>query len=129
MSRHLLRTAMVMGITALAFSFAAPVRAADEAASAPPKPKRHQFTGIIESIDAKAGSAIVKKDTESKTFKIGEKTKYSTVDKKEAAVTDIKVGDKVLVSYTEEGGVLTAHKIGVPAVPAKKEKEKEAPKE
>src|ERR1051325_3469568 len=87
MSRHLLRTAMVVGIAALALSVAAPVRAADEAA--PPKPKRHQFTGIVESIDAKAGTAIVKKDTESKTFKIGEKTKYSTVDKKEAAVGDI----------------------------------------
>jgi Cu/Ag efflux protein CusF len=135
MSRHLLRTAMVMGIAALAFSFAGTVRAEDTStstnapATAPaPKPKRHQFTGIVESIDAKAGTAIVKKDTESKTFKIGEKTKYSTVDKKEAAVTDIKVGDKVLVSYTEEGGALIAHKIGVPAVPAKKEKEKEAPK-
>ena len=121
MSRHLLRTAMVVGIAALALSVAAPVRAADEAA--PPKPKRHQFTGIVESIDAKAGTAIVKKDTESKTFKIGEKTKYSTVDKKEAAVGDIKVGDKVTVSYTEEGGALIAHKIGVPASVAKKEKE------
>ncbi len=123
MSRHLLRTAMVMGIAALALSVAAPVRAADEAATAAPKPKRHQFTGIVESIDAKAGTAIVKKDTESKTFKIGEKTKYSTTDKKEAAVADIKVGDKVTVFYTEEGGALIAHKIGVPASVTKKEKE------
>lgn len=117
MSRHLLRTAMALGIAALAFSFAAPVRAED--APKPEKPKRHQFTGVIESIDAKAGTLILKKDTESKTFKVGEKTKYSTLDKKEAALADIKVGDKVKVAYTEENGVATAHKIGPPDVPKK----------
>ena len=120
MSRHLLRTAMALGIAALAFSFVAPVRAQDTAATPPPKPKPHQYTGIIESIDSKAGTVIVKKDAESKTFKLGEKTKFSTTDKKEAALADIKVGDKVTVRYTEDGGVLTALKIGVPAA-AKKE--------
>ena len=123
MSKHLLRAAMALSIAAVAFSLAAPVRAQD--APKPEKPKRHQFTGVIESIDAKAGSAIVKKDTESKTFKIVEKTKYSTIDKKEAALADIKVGDKVTVTYTEEGGVLTAHKIGVPESVKKKEKEQQ----
>jgi Cu/Ag efflux protein CusF len=133
MSKHLLRTAMVMGITALALSFAGAVRAADEAAPAAPKaqkPRPRQFTGIVESIDAKAGTAIVKKDTESKTFKINDKTKYGTLEKpKDAAVTDIKVGDKVTVFYTEEGGVLTAVKIVPPKSAVKKEKEKEAPKD
>jgi Cu/Ag efflux protein CusF len=119
MSRHLLRTAVALGIATLAFSFVAPVRAQD-AATTPPKPKPHQYTGIIESIDSKAGTVIVKKDTESKTFKLGDKTKFSTTDKKEAALADIKVGDKVTVRYTEDAGVLTAIKIGVPAA-AKKE--------
>lgn len=123
MSRHLLRTAMALGIAALAFSFAAPVRAADE--TTPPKPKRHQFTGVIESIDVKAGSVIVKKDTESKTFKVSDKTKYATTDKKDAALADIKVGDKVKVAYTEENGVATAHRIGPPDVPKKEEKKTE----
>ena len=128
MSRHLLRTTMALGIAALALSFAAPVRAADEAAPAPTKaekPRPRQFTGIVESIDAKAGSVIVKKDTKSESFKIGEKTKYSTLDKKEAAVTDIKVGDKVTVWYTEDAGVMTAVKIAPPKSAVKKEKEKE----
>lgn len=124
MSRHLLRTAMAMSIAALAFSFTAPVRAED--APKPEKPKRHQFTGVVESIDAKAGSAIVKKDAESKTFKIGDKTKYATLDKKEATVADIKVGDKVTVWYTEEGGVLTAAKIGPTDAAKKKEKEEKS---
>ena len=63
---------------------------------------------------------IVKKEgAESKTFKISEKTKYATADKKEALVTDIKVGDKVTVWYTEEDGVLTAHRIAPPAAQRK----------
>jgi|SRR5579859_6150909 len=122
MKNHLLRTATALGIAALAFSFAASVQAGDTStpttatapAPAPAKPKRHQYTGIVESIDAKAGTAIVKKDAESKTFKIVEKTKYSTLEKKDAAVTDIKVGDKVTVIYVEEDGVNTARRIGPP---------------
>jgi Cu/Ag efflux protein CusF len=124
MSRHLLRAATVIGIATLALSFTSPVMAQGTNAPAPKpeKPKRHQFTGVIESIDAKAGSVIVKKDAESKTFKIGEKTKYSTLDKKEAALADIKIGDKVTVAYTEEGGANIAHKIGPPVSATKKEK-------
>jgi Cu/Ag efflux protein CusF len=127
MSKRLLRTAMVLGIAALALSFTGVVQAADTStpsnATAPaPKPKHHQYTGTVTAIDAKAGTVIVKKEgAESKTFKIGEKTRYSTVEKKDAAVTDIKVGDKVTVWFSEEDGVLTAHKIGVPASVKNKE--------
>ena len=120
MSKHLLRGAMVLSIAAVALAFTAPVRAQD-AATPPPKPKPQHFTGLIESIDAKAGTVVVKKCTESKSFKIVEKTKFATADKKEAAIADIKVGDKVNVAYTEENGVATAHKIGPPAVPKKTE--------
>jgi Cu/Ag efflux protein CusF len=113
MSKHLLRATMVLSIAAVAFAFTAPVRA-EEGTTPPPKAKKQQFTGLIESIDAKAGTVIIKKGTESKSFKIGEKTRYATTDKKEAAITDIKVGDKVKVAYSEENGVATAHKIGPP---------------
>jgi len=123
MSRHLLRAATVMGIAALALSFASPVKAQGTNAPAPKpeKAKRQVFTGLIESIDAKAGSVIVKKGPESKTFKLGDKTKYVTTEKKDAALADIKVGDKVKVTYTDENGVLTAHRIGPPDVPKKTE--------
>jgi hypothetical protein len=109
-----------MGIAALALSFTETVRAQDSSTSsnapapapAPattpaPKPTRHQYTGEVASIDAAGGTVIVKKGaSDSKTFKIVEKTKYSTADKpKDAALT---------VHYTEENGVLTAHHIGVP---------------
>ncbi len=129
MSRHLLRAATVMGIAALALSFAGPVKAqgtstttnAPAPAPKPEKAKRQAFTGLIESIDAKAGAVIVKKGTESKTFKVSDKTKYSTTEKKDATLADIKVGDKVKVGYTDENGVLTAHRIGPPDVPKKTE--------
>ena len=125
MSKRLLRTAMVLGIAALALSFTGLVQAQGTStnAAAPPigsKPgtKRHQYTGDIASIDAKAGTVIVKKgEADSKTFKIDDKTKYSTAAKKDAAIADIKVGDKVTVHYTEEDGVATAHHIGPPAAP------------
>ncbi len=125
MSKHLLRAAMALGIVAVAVAFTAPVRAEDTnapaPAQAPAKPKRQAFTGLVESIDAKAGSLVVKKGTESKTFKIVEKTRYATADKKDATAADIKVGDKVKVGYTEEDGVATAHRIGPPDAPKKTE--------
>jgi Cu/Ag efflux protein CusF len=128
MSRQLLRAAMALGIASLALSFAAPVRAADTNApttTTAPKPRPRHYTGLVESIDAKAGTVIVKKDAESKTFTIGDKTKYSTLDKKDATLADIKVGDKVTVAYTEDNGVLTAVKIGPTDAAKKKEKEEQ----
>jgi Cu/Ag efflux protein CusF len=121
MSKHLLRATMALSIAAVALVFTAPARAQDSGTPPPPKPKHQQFTGVIESIDAKAETVIVKKDTGSKTFKIIEKTKYATADKKDAVLTDIKVGDKVKVTYTEADGVATAHRIGPPDVPKKTE--------
>ena len=117
MSKHWLRAVTALSIAAVALAFAVPVRGQE--AAKPEKPKKQQFTGTIESVDAKAGTVIVKKGQEGKTFKVGEKTKYSTSDKKEATIADLKVGDKVLVSYTEEGGALMARKIGPPAAPKK----------
>jgi paraquat-inducible protein A len=78
-------------------------------------PQRHQFTGVVLSINTQTGTVVVKKGTEGKTFKTSDKTRYSTADKPTGAMlADIEVGDKVLVRYTEEDGVLTAHSIGVP---------------
>ena len=124
MRRHLLRTAMALGTAALALSFTGFVQAQEGSSTnaPPPKPQRHQFTGEVASIDAKAGTVIVKKGSESKTFKITDKTRYSTTDKpRDAMLADIKVGDKVLVRYNEADGVLTAHSIGVPPMVKKQE--------
>jgi Cu/Ag efflux protein CusF len=122
MSKYLLRSVMALSITAVALAFAAPVRGQETAK--PEKPKKHQFTGVIESVDAAAGTVAVKQNQESKMFKVGAKTKYSTADKKDAAIGDLKAGEKVLVSYTEDGSTLTALKIGPPAPSKKKSEEK-----
>jgi hypothetical protein len=120
MSKHLLRAAMVLSIAAVAVTGSVRAQDTNPPAAKPAKPARQQFTGTIESIDANAGTAVVKKSTESKTFKISEKTKYATADKKEATITDIKVGDKVTVYYSiDASGTMMAHRIGPPAAPKK----------
>jgi Cu/Ag efflux protein CusF len=112
MSKYLLRGAAIASLVVAALAFTVPAHAqGTNNAPAPEKPKRHQATGDIESIDAKAGSLVIKHKEETKTFKITEKTKFSTEEKKEAALSDLKVGDKVTVYYTEEGSDLIAHKI------------------
>jgi len=128
MSKRPVRTAMVLGIAALALSFTALVHAQGTSSNAPapapaptqtpaptppPKPRNQQYTGDVSAIDSKANTVIVKKGTESKTFTISDKTKYSTQDKPKgaAALTDIKVGDKITVHYRDVDGVLTAHSI------------------
>ncbi len=130
MSKRLLRAAMALGIAALALSFTEAVRAQDTNTPPAPatttapaaKPKAHQYTGEVASIDGKAGVVVVKKGSESKTFKVGEKTRYSTAETpKGALLADIKVGDKVTVRYIEEDGVLIAHSIGVPQSVKKQE--------
>jgi Cu/Ag efflux protein CusF len=113
---------MALSVAAVVTAFAAPARAADEDAAKAEKPKKHQFTGVIES--ASGDTVVVKKDKESKSFKVGEKTKCRTADKEEATLADLKAGEKVTVNYTEEDGALIAHKIGPPASMKKKETDK-----
>jgi hypothetical protein len=124
MSKQWLRAVTTLSIAAIALAFAAPVRG-QEAAAKPEKMAPKHFTGVIQSADATAGVVVKNNKDVTKTFKVGDKTKYSTADKKEAALADLKVGEKVTVAYTEEAGVLTAHKIGVPESAKKKEKNAE----
>ncbi|HUJ11810.1 MAG TPA: DUF5666 domain-containing protein [Verrucomicrobiae bacterium] len=123
MRKHCFRVVTLLGVIAVALACAAPVRA-EESAAKPEKAKKHTFTGMIESVDATAGTVVVKgsKNQETKTFKVGEKTKYSTAEKKEAALADLKTGEKVTVAYTEEDGTLMAHKIAPPQSHKKKAK-------
>ena len=117
MNQSLLRTASVATLVAVALTFALPARAEEK-----PAPKRHQATGTVESIDAKAKSVTIKKsDGKSQAFTCADKCKFATSAKESATMDDIKVGDKVLVSYAEEGGKDVAHSIKPPKPPAKKE--------
>lgn len=114
MSKYLLRSAMAVSLAAVALAFAVPARAEEKAPKAE-KPKAHDFTGTIESTDAAAGTVTVKnRKDETKTFTCDAACKYRTNDKKDAAMSDFKVGDKVRISYTEEDGKMVCHRMEQP---------------
>jgi Cu/Ag efflux protein CusF len=113
MSKYLLRAVAVSSLVAVALAFSLPVQAQESTGAA--KPKRQSFTGVIGSIDAKANTVTVKLNEESKTFKVSDKTKFSTADKKTAALGDLKTGDKVTVGYIDDAGTLVAQRIAPPA--------------
>jgi Cu/Ag efflux protein CusF len=118
---------MAVSLAAVALALALPARAEEEGGKKAEKPKRHEFTGTIESMDAATSTVVIKKKDETKTFTCAPDCKMRTADKKEAALSDFKVGDKVLCSYTEEDGKNICHKMGPPR--AKKEKGEKEEKE
>ena len=120
--KSLIRIATVAAIVAVGLAFASTSFAKEKGEKAA-KPAAHVFTGVIDSIDATGNTLAVKKGDESKTFSVNGDTKISTADKKEAALADLKAGDKVMVSFVETDGKLVAKKIGVAAA-GKKEKKK-----
>jgi Cu/Ag efflux protein CusF len=104
---------------AVAATFTLPAFAED--AKKPEKPKAHQFTGEITAVDVAGKSVTLKnKDGETKTVVLNEKSKVATADKKAAELSDLKVGDKVVASFTEEGGKNVALRVGPPAPPKEK---------
>ena|SRR5437870_799338 len=123
MKKFLLATAVI----AVALAVALPARAADEKkAEKPETPKKRQYTGEVTKVDAAGKSITVKKgEGDEKTFGVADKAKVATKDKEAAELSDLKVGDKVTVHYTEEGGKDVAHKIGPPDSAKKKEKKAE----
>ena len=119
--------AAVLSVVALAVAMptfaeeAAPKKEAKVAAV-----KGHDFSGAITAIDAVKGSVTVKnhKDVE-KTFAVTEAAKVVTADKAVATLADLKVGEKVIVAYTEDAGKVTVTKI---AQAKEKVKTEKAPK-
>ena len=111
MSKFAVRIAAVVGLVAVAMWFAAPAQAAKDPNKAKPEPL--SVSGSIEAVDATAGTLTVKTDTDSKSFTTSPKCKVKTADKKkDATLSDLKVGDSVTVQYTEKKGKLTAVAVG-----------------
>ena len=76
--------------------------------------KKHELTGTIKAVDAAKGAiTVTNKDGVDKDLTVGEKTKG-------AALADLKVGDKVKVTYTEVAGKISVKAIAL--VPAEKVK-------
>lgn len=114
--KSLVRITALATLVAVGLAFATSTRAEEKKKGPAPK----QFTGIVESCDA--GCIKVKKGEESKMFTVNAQTKVSVADKKEAAIADVKAGDKVVVLFAEDGGQAVAKRI-MPA-PAGKAKGK-----
>ena len=88
------------------------------------KPTKHAFTGEITKIDGTSVS-VKNNKAEEKVF-AADKAKIHTKGKDASELTDLKVGDKVTVSYTEEDGKNVAHRIAPPDAPKKKDKKADA---
>ena len=86
---------------------AAPAKEAKKSAA-----KKHQLTGEVKAVDAAAATVTIK----------GKKEMTFSADEK--MLKDVKVGDKIVVTYTESDGKATA--AGIKAAKAPKKEEKKA---
>jgi membrane protein implicated in regulation of membrane protease activity len=85
-----------LSVVVVALAFTGAARAQEKT-----KPKHHELTGEITVIDAKAGTLSVKKADDAKVdLTVGAKCKIAKGAEK-AAIADLKVGDKVTVTYIE----------------------------
>jgi hypothetical protein len=96
---------------------AAPAPAKEEKKAEPKKvaEKKHQLSGEVKAVDAKAATVTVK----------GKKEMTFTADEK--MLKDVKIGDKIVVTYTEKDGKATA--TGIKAAKVKGEKKAEKKEE
>src|SRR5712664_2850026 len=102
---------------AVVLAVALPARAEGEKKAE--KPKKHDFTGEVTKVE---GTSVSVKNAkgEEKVF-AADKAKVHAKGKDAAELSDVKVGDKVTVSYSEEDGKNVAHRIAPPDAPKKKE--------
>jgi hypothetical protein len=86
-----------------------------------------EFWGTPGEITKVEGTSVSVKNAkaEEKVF-AADKAKVHTKGKDASELSDLKVGDKVTVNYTEEAGKNVAHRIAPPDAPKKKDKEKKA---
>ena len=123
----------VFALTSLSFAAekAAPAPA-EKAAPAKMEEKKapakiKQVTGEVTAVDAKAKTVTVKGRKGDVTVSTGDKTKV-TMGKEMKSVADVKVGDKVIVKYSEADGKNVAKSIGIKPAAAPAEKKTEAAK-
>ena len=73
--------------------------------------REQQLTGRITAIDTSAQTVTVKGTLLSKVIKVGSDAQIAVEGNASAALSDLKVGDRVAVSYRAEGDTLTARRI------------------
>ena len=129
MSKTMVRYAMAVCVAAVTLLATQSVRAADEKAAppaapaAPVVPKGDTYTGKIQAVDVKASTITIDHKKDSKTFTVAPDCKFTGAGKK-VTLADLKIGDHVKVTYTQEGDKLLAHHVGHVDV---KKKTEEAP--
>jgi Cu/Ag efflux protein CusF len=120
MTKAVVRSALVIALVGAVLGLTQSVRAEEQAKKAD-KPKSHQATGKITAVDVKAGTVTIEHKKESKTFTLAPDVKFgSEGENVNLNISNLKVGDKVTIHYTEDGGKMMAHKIGQVDMSAKK---------
>ena len=71
------------------------------------------WTGRLTAVNADNHTITAKSWWQSRTFNVGSTCAISTMDKKTAALSDLRPGEKVRVRYQTAGGVRIAERIGV----------------
>jgi Cu/Ag efflux protein CusF len=92
----------------------APAWADEPAATAAPaaaKSNEKSYTGTVVSVDPKEHVLNVKGWMLNKAFNLGETCFYSQLDRNNATANDLRVGEKVTVSYVDSHGVLIASRV------------------
>jgi hypothetical protein len=71
------------------------------------------WTGKLTAVNAEHHTITAKSWWHTRTFNVGEKCAISTMDKKSAALSDLRPGERVKVRYQTTGGVSIAEQISV----------------
>jgi Cu/Ag efflux protein CusF len=126
MRKIITASTLMVGLMALGLWLASPLQAADEPAG---DQKMATLNGTITQIDVAARSLTVKGLLLSKTLQIAKDAAVLTSAEPQAKLADLKTGDRVTVSYTEQGDILIAHRIEVaqPEPPASDQPAQPAP--
>jgi Cu/Ag efflux protein CusF len=106
MRKHLILSLTLLLVLATAVA----AKAADDSMT---KKKFHTATGDVTAIDNTAQTFTISHGKESWTFKTDDSTKFKGMGTMTLALTNLKAGDNVRVSYTEDGTDKTAARVDV----------------
>jgi Cu/Ag efflux protein CusF len=105
------RAATSLAVVIVGLVWASPTFADDAALAAAERATDKLYKGTVTAIDAVEKTVSVKGTLFSKTFNASDACKVSLEDKPEAALSDLRVGQKVEVRYQNAQGVLVAAQI------------------
>src|SRR5260221_9231959 len=78
-----------------------------------PSGKLFIYSGILRSMDRQARTITVEDSALSQKFVVPTDTEIIVKDKPKGELSDLMVGDKVQIKYTEDEGALVAHQISI----------------